>query len=152
MVDDRHDVAFLVGAIVGGIAGGAAMLFAAPQSGAATRSDLSSQIAALTERATTLTDQTRDQVRGQLSGVQETAAPYLSRFMNSDDQQPVVETGTSVEFVLEPDEKTGMETVDHRSAADLYPAGAGNATTISEAGGDPDDDTATVAPDPTFQR
>lgn len=62
MADERHDAAFIVGAVVGGVAGAAFALFRAPQAGAQTRAQLAERrdavsnrlaagIAALDERA-----------------------------------------------------------------------------------------------------
>jgi hypothetical protein len=40
VADERHDAAFVVGAVVGGVAGAVYALFNAPQAGARTRADL----------------------------------------------------------------------------------------------------------------
>ncbi len=44
MAAERHDVAFVVGAVLGGVAGAAATLLNAPQSGARTRAQLVEQV------------------------------------------------------------------------------------------------------------
>ncbi len=48
MAHERHDVAFVVGALLGGVAGAACTLFNAPQSGSQTRAQLAEQFGALT--------------------------------------------------------------------------------------------------------
>lgn len=128
MAHDRHDVAFFVGAIIGGVAGGAAMLFAAPQSGAATRSELRSQVETLRGRTERLSDQTRERVQGGLAGVQEVAAPVIARFGSGSADNAVRETESSVIIQPVPTVDTEVtippaasETVNHRSASDLDP-------------------------------
>ena len=51
MADERHDAAFIVGAILGGLAGALGTLFWAPQSGAQTRTQLAERWNAAAERA-----------------------------------------------------------------------------------------------------
>ena len=50
MADERHDVAFVVGALLGGVAGAVYTLFNAPQAGADTRAQLAEQFGAATSR------------------------------------------------------------------------------------------------------
>lgn len=51
MARERHDAAFILGALLGGIAGGVVGLVWAPQAGARTRADLASGWTEATERA-----------------------------------------------------------------------------------------------------
>jgi len=48
---ERHDAAFIVGALIGGVGGGLYGLWTAPQSGARTRADLAHRWDELSERA-----------------------------------------------------------------------------------------------------
>lgn len=50
MADERHDAAFIVGAVLGGLAGGAYALLNAPQSGARTRAELGERWGVVGER------------------------------------------------------------------------------------------------------
>ena len=55
MADERHDVAFVVGALLGGLAGATVTLFNAPQAGAQTRAQLAEQVGALSGKVGTAT-------------------------------------------------------------------------------------------------
>ena len=60
MAGERHDVAFVVGAVLGGVAGAAITLLNAPQSGQQTRAQLAAQAEALIQALGAATSQVDD--------------------------------------------------------------------------------------------
>lgn len=79
MADQRHDAAFIVGAVVGGLAAGAYALVAAPQAGSETRVQLAERRDALAERLAQTTAEAEGQIRRLLARTQEQTAPLLDR-------------------------------------------------------------------------
>lgn len=79
MAEERHDAAFIVGAVVGGLAAGVYALFEAPQAGAQTRAQLQERGDAIGEQAAQATAEVDGRVRRWLVRADERAAPLLRR-------------------------------------------------------------------------
>lgn len=79
MAEERHDAAFVVGAVVGGVAAGVYALFEAPQAGSQTRTQLQERRDAIGEHVAQATADVDGRVRRWLVRVDEQAAPLLRR-------------------------------------------------------------------------
>ena len=79
MADQRHDAAFVVGAILGGLAGAAAVLFRAPQSGAQTRAQLAERWNAAAEQAAQAVAAADGRARELATRAGEGVAPVIER-------------------------------------------------------------------------
>ena len=92
MAHERHDVAFVVGALLGGVAGATYTLFNAPQAGAQTRAQLAEQVTALTGQLSTATAKLGEQ--GERLGQRATATvTTLTERVTGDG--PVVDPATA---------------------------------------------------------
>lgn len=113
MAEERHDAAFIVGAVVGGLAAGAYALFAAPQAGSQTRAQLWERGDAVAEQVARTTAEVDERVRRWLARADEQAAPLRRRLTGGrDDRGPApvgafrTERGSVVEtepFITLPD-------------------------------------------------
>ena len=79
MTDERHDTAFVVGAVLGGLLGGAYTLFTAPQSGAQTRSELVARWNALTGGVASKAATLDGEVRQLVSSAEAAVSPLAER-------------------------------------------------------------------------
>lgn len=79
MAEERHDAAFVVGAVVGGVAAGVYALFEAPQAGSQTRAQLRERGDAVAAQLGQATAEVDGRVRRWLVRADEQAAPLLRR-------------------------------------------------------------------------
>lgn len=79
VANQRHDAAFIVGAVIGGVAAGAYALFEAPQAGTETRAQLAERGDALAERLAQTTAEVDGRVRRWLARAEEQTAPLMGR-------------------------------------------------------------------------
>jgi len=104
VAEERHDAAFIVGAVVGGLAAGAYALFAAPQAGSQTRAQLRERGDADAERVARTTAEVDERVRRWLARADEQAAPLRRRLTGDRDDRgsaPVAAFGTERGSVVE---------------------------------------------------
>ena len=94
MADERHDAAFVVGAILGGVLGGGYALLNAPQSGAETRAELAARWKELTGRVAGAVAGVEDEARRLAAGAGEAVAPLTDRL-----SRDRAETAAAVEVV-----------------------------------------------------
>ena len=107
MADERHDAAFIVGAILGGLAGAVGTLFWAPQSGAETRTQLAERWNAAAERAAQGVATVDTRARDLAARAGEGVAPVverLERIRPGTDASPaeVIEAEATIEVDVEP--------------------------------------------------
>ncbi len=100
MARERHDAAFIVGAILGGLAGAGYTLFQAPQAGAQTRAQLAEQVAWLTGRLRTAASPLVE--RSQALGQQATATVSTLTERRSGGTSEAT-SGSTEPFILLPD-------------------------------------------------
>ena len=79
MADERHDAAFIVGAILGGLVGGGYALFRVPQAGGQTRAQLWARGDGLTQRLSATTSALDGQTRTLLARANAETAPVVER-------------------------------------------------------------------------
>lgn len=117
MRKERHDAAFVVGAVVGGLAAAGVTLFRAPQSGARTRAHIAERLEPVTsktaELSRTIADQTQA-VRSQAVARSEALRATVTRKTRSEDHLANRQTD---EFVV----------VQPLGTSDLEPLPAANA-------------------------
>lgn len=117
MRTERHDVAFVVGALVGGLTAAAVTLFRAPQSGAQTRAQISERLEPITSKtgglSRTVASQTRAVTSQSVAKSQELTTAVKSKVQSGD--QPAA--GQTDEFVV----------VEPLGTTDLEPLPAANA-------------------------
>lgn len=114
MAEERHDVAFIVGAALGGIAAAAATLLSAPRSGAATRADVTSRFSMVSERVSDFVGSNDDEVRKRLVVVRETTTPWMERLRRRGEAPPV-EAGVAATAV--PVEVSDQQRLDSSAPA-----------------------------------
>jgi len=92
VADERHDAAFVVGAVLGGVAGAAYGLFSAPQAGRRTRGQLAEQGDAVVQRLADGVAALRAQTGSAAAQVGETVEGLVGRghSPDRDDTNPIV--------------------------------------------------------------
>ena len=105
VADERHDVAFVVGAILGGVAGATYTLFNAPQAGAQTRAQLAERRDAIAERLATAIAEVDGRVRrlvAQAGAAASSVAERLASARPGSAPVPAAEVEVATEPVAEP--------------------------------------------------
>ena len=97
MANERHDAAFVVGALLGGLAGGAYCLWVAPQAGAETRAELAQRWNVVAERLAQGVATIDAGARRAVTQVEERSAPVVARLERL---RPAAGTAASTEAVL----------------------------------------------------
>lgn len=147
MADERHDAAFVVGAVVGGVAGAAYGLFSAPQAGRRTRGQLAEQADALVQRLADGVAALRAQTGSTVAQVSDTVEGLVGRGHgpDRDDTNPIVvdaEPAFTLPDPLEPDPIVATDP-DADRTADIAPVVLGVPTA------DPATDVVLDGPRPT---
>lgn len=99
MVDERHDTAFVVGALVGGAIGAVYALLNAPQSGQRTRSQLTGQVDAVTQQALNGAHGVQQRTKGAVDTVSSGAANRASSVASAMPTEALSRAGSVVQAV-----------------------------------------------------
>ena len=97
MANERHDAAFVVGALLGGLAGGAYSLWVAPQAGAQTRAELAQRWNLVAERLAQGVASIDAGARRVATQIEERSSPVVARLEH---RRPAAPTSVSTETVL----------------------------------------------------
>ncbi len=123
MGSERHDVAFVVGAVLGGLIAAGVTLFRAPQPGAQTRAQIAERLEPVTSKTTelsrTVTDQTRTVTSQSVAKSKELTAS-VKGMVGSEDQPPTVQPEELV--VVEPLGTSDLEPLPAVNAVPPVPA------------------------------
>jgi len=119
VADERHDAAFVVGAVLGGAAGAAYGLFSAPQAGRRTRDQLAEHADALVQRLADAVAGVRAQTGSTVAQVGDTVDGLVGRVHGSDrdDTTPIAADDEPIFTLPDPLEPDPIATTG--SAADL---------------------------------
>ena len=99
MVDERHDTAFVVGALLGGALGAVYALLNAPQSGRQTRSQLTGQVDAVTRPARESAHGVQQRTKGAVDTVSSGAAHRASSVASAMPTDTLSRAGSTVAAV-----------------------------------------------------
>ena len=102
VADERHDAAFVVGAILGGVAGATYTLFNAPQAGAQTRAQLAERRDAVAERLAAAIAEVDGRVRRLVAQVGAAARPVVERLASARPGSAPAEVEVATEPAAEP--------------------------------------------------